>query len=354
MASARYETLYELADKECESARSEICKRMLSWTGIDPRYANRTQSPLPSRLVRKESEWLSDTVAVQEIIRQFNRDTGLTNQQSLGIRGWECGMCQMVDLTKSSVCKVLPFILCAYLYNFPFNKFVQCYLKDVGIGCAREKFFSGIEKDERIENRESVKIGKLLRGEVVNLARMCKDIFRLMDWFQFPEIIACEMFGYMLNYFEERPTYLLPSNLAGKFKRNIHTLIMDTSEGPLEREAPPSGYERYEKWTIYGLFFGMYVSISNCADKWPDYFAAKPDPVMCWILITSALQDIGGKEWIKSEAATLPQDDLLKVVDERILELHDFLKPLPRVDQNGEVITKRAMRKLVGKPGKNI
>ena len=357
MASARYETLYELAVKECESAYSEICKRLFGWAGIDLQFTERGLSP--KRLERKESEWLSDTVAVQEIIRQFNKDTGLEYQQSLGVRGWECGISQMVDLTKSSVCKVLPFILSAYLYNFPFNKFVQCYLKQVGIGSAREKFFSGIEKDESIENEESAGIGKLLRGEVANLARMRKNIFRLVDRFQFPEgIITCEMSGYMRNYFGERPTYLLPSNLADKFKRNIHTSIMDTSEGSLERETPPSGYERYEKWTIYGLFCDLYVSISNCADKWPNYFAGKPDPVMFWILITSILQDGREKEWIKSEVATLPQDDLLKVVDERILELHlelhDFLKPLRRVGQNGEVITKKAMRKLVGKPGEDI
>lgn len=349
MASARYETLYKQAVEACMNARSEICNRLFNWTGIDLQYTDYTKST--PRLKRRESVWLPDNKAVYEIIRKFNQDVGLVNQRNLGIRGWECGMCQMVDLSKRPVCKMLPFLLSAYLYNFPSNKFVQCYLKQAGIESAQKPFFSGIEKDDSIENEELMEgIEKLLRGKVANLARMRKEIFCLMDRFCFPEIVTCEMSGHRCNSFGERPTYLLPSNLANKFKRNTHTLIMDTSDGPLKGEAPPAGYDRYERWTIYDIFFALYVSISDCATKYPDYFAAKPDSVMCWILMTNALQDSKEIEEIESAVEVRSQDDLIEVYDKRIRELHDrklhnVLKPIPAISPEG--MSTRDMRKLV-------
>lgn len=319
MASAGYEMLYNLAVEEYQSAHSEILNRLFCWAGIDPQYTDCTKSA--KRLKRNESILLSDTTAVQAIICQFHKDIGVKEQQDYGIRGWECGMCQILDLTKDSVCKILPFLLCAYLYNFPFNKFVQCYIREVGITKALEYSFSGIENAE-----EAVGIGKLLRGEVTNLARIRMDIFRLADRFQFPETVTYEPYADLLSYSGSKRTYILPSNLSvDKFKRNC-LITLPMTKGKIDYTVPwvapvtAKGYERYRKWIIYTFFYVFYVGISNCAEEYPDHFAAKPDPALCWFLLTNDLQDNKWIEMTKSSVEALSYNDAVKAIDIGIRE----------------------------------
>lgn len=321
MASAGYEMLYNLAVEEHRSAHSEILNRLFCWAGIDQQYTDCTKST--KRLKRNKSIWLPDTTAVQEIICQFHKDNSFMTQQSYGIRGWECGMCQMLDLTKDSVCKILPFLLCAYLYNFPFNKFVQCYLKEAGIRNALDYSFFSRENAE-----QTVGIGKLLQGEVTNLARMRKEIFRLADRFQFPETVTCEPYADLLSDSGSIRTFILPSNLVDvdKFKLNCSISLPRTKDGGIDYKVPwaahvtAKGYERYRKWTIYSFFYDFYVGISNCAEEYPDHFAAKPDPALCWILLTNDLHD---NKWIgmtKPSVEALSYDDAVKTIDIGIRE----------------------------------
>ena len=50
-------------------------------------------------------------------IERFSRDFG---RMALGddMKGWECGIAQILDTSNSKVCRYLPYILTAYMYNY--------------------------------------------------------------------------------------------------------------------------------------------------------------------------------------------------------------------------------------------
>lgn len=355
MASARYEKLYKLAIEERDHALSEISIRLFNWAGLDPETGLTKGA---TKRKKHECIWLSekDTEPLQKFIREFNKSLSRKDQGDLGIRGWECGICQMFDFTKSSVCKTFPYLFSAYMYNFPSNsnKFVHHYIEKNGI--SKEKFFSGIEKEVDINGEElgtSVGIGNLLRSKVPNSKKMCEQLIQFVDCFKFPKVIAIKLLTPFPNLFSEQPTYFLPVEHAEEFKRNceLHPIMVRNELAvaalPYEKkmrkkeeeeeekwkyflkvEYPPSGYGLYEKWGFYDLFCNLYLITSALAEKWPDHFAEKPDPVLCWILLISAFNDSKHLKMMEFDLESLSKDELKKATDEMIRDLYKALKEI--------------------------
>ena len=54
---------------------------------------------------------------LQTRIESFSRDFG-TKALGNDMRGWECGLAQILDVSNPKICRYLPYILPAYMYNF--------------------------------------------------------------------------------------------------------------------------------------------------------------------------------------------------------------------------------------------
>lgn len=361
MASAtRYEEQLELADKEYERALSEISVRLFEWAGIDPKYAD-PEVELPKRLTRKKNIWLpeKETKAFREIVFHFYDEMGPIAPFELGIAGWEYGICQMFDISKSSVCKTLPFLLIAYMYNFHSNGFVLDYiqalkkrhikkmgpediiqalktLKKRRIKNIDLEYILGVKKlikateysedlgDANGKHKQVVGIEKLLREKVSNPGRMREELILLAARFKFPEIVQIKLPVPFPGFFGEMLPFFVPEKSEAQFKRECRAHKIYTMESdPIFMDGPPISPCCYGQQDLYRLFCTLYVVISRCAEKSPDCFAAKPDPLLCWLLFTGAIEDNEKIETTKSDCENMSNEDLGKDLDTFIRSIHD-------------------------------
>lgn len=106
-----------------------------------------------------------------------------------GARGWHCGLGQMLDLDKEIVCKTLPYILTAYMYNYnlPKKDFVRRFAAKNEASIDEDVFF-GI-KPHQISEEKMPGIEKLLaRKYVIEGSSDYETLRRLAKLFVFSDV----------------------------------------------------------------------------------------------------------------------------------------------------------------------
>ena len=103
----KYNKIKNLAHEKREAAKTAIENRLEIWA---------------------KAEWIDDTKAVFQIVKRFRKEYIQNDSHERDwLENWECGMCQMIDIQDENVCSLLPYLLTAYVYNFPRNQFVSVF-----------------------------------------------------------------------------------------------------------------------------------------------------------------------------------------------------------------------------------
>lgn len=104
----------------------------------------------------------------QTVVRQFCENGAGDAIEN----GWQCGLGRMLDLREEVVCKAVPYMLTAYMYNYglPRKGFVRAFVKDrtehgEGTDFSQDELF-GISKLEK--EAKQLGIGNLLRGKYID------------------------------------------------------------------------------------------------------------------------------------------------------------------------------------------
>lgn len=249
-----HNTIKSIAKEKRKSAQNAIYNRLERWAN---------------------DEWIDDTEDFFKILERFREEYIHNYSREIDcLENWECGLCQIIDLQDENVCALLPYLLTAYVYNFPRNKFVTGFLALAKISGIKEdlSFWSARTKDEnyalllkRDETGEDLTygIGKLLASACVlsnrgglhaNLKKglsNCKKRFCVSGIHRYPE--DDDPYNYYL---------ILPDRSK--------TFFRDVKKSDRDRPIPGSAlarderlYYSYREERLMEIFFSFYAISHN-------------------------------------------------------------------------------------------
>lgn len=196
-----YARTKSLAEEKRESAHIAIQGRLRSWS---------------------ERTWIQNTDSFFRVLERFRREYIQNDSFEMKcLEYWECGLGQILDLHEKEICSLLPYLLTAYVYNFPHknNKFVLDFLeivkknkidKEFDWSARREEDFQRdlIQKDEYY-----YAIGKLLTSSCDLFSPSSTERKRHAGRFLFPKIVQFDVdFGSLADDMSE--------NLSVQFIQN--------------------------------------------------------------------------------------------------------------------------------------
>lgn len=231
----------------------------------------------------------------------------------------------MVDITNASVCKVLPYLITSYIYNFHRNEFVKGYCKEIGGNIVssdslHEKehiYYSGAsckhdfigainEKDKKHPMQD------LLRGKKLEIQNPNNvDYERIPLLFDFGEDLVYQRYG---------DEYILPEDKASDFADKVKEASSHwQSADGLPRAPQVAAVEEYVLYradTIFEIFSCLYHIIDYQATSENSHFMAAPDPLLCLILLANALQDEITTQLARSVEEVLDETNICKIKSE--------------------------------------
>ena len=242
-----------------------------------------------SRLLDWENGlWLKNTDGLFKILNEFDgrffSDKYLL--EGTGLLGWGCGLCQILDLSNKNICRVLPYLLTAYLFNFPDNKFVHTFLRSVRdkpleksllYGNSEDKSGKALDKDEY-----HIGIGKLLSNQPDgSVTRANNQRTLLAQRFRFGDAKSINSF-------------FLPAFRYSPFSKKLKAEIERETKGeprPLVLKGLRDNYKLYSKDFLITIF--SYFHKISC-----EYADEKPDALL-YILLIDTLQDDESISYLK-------------------------------------------------------
>lgn len=263
------------------------------------------------------AKFYNKTKKIGDVIKKSRKMKTTLSAEKL--TGWECGLCQMIDITNKDVCELLPFLLTAYIYNFPKNQFVSCYLEVLKKRKKKydytDDWFCGLDIPEFESDDEFQGIGKLLNLQMDDSKRDRNERENLIRRFRFPKTQRC---GYKKIdpehekvVFSCNPgmTYIMPLTSNGKGGVKRQKYLEEYLEGSLPAPDPSNpGPYLFAAWNYYHIpgtekytlsfiinIFATWDSILfkhiNHSDERQEktFFACEPDFLKCWILLCDAL-----------------------------------------------------------------
>jgi len=236
--------------------------------------------------------WLDES-AVQETRKCFSdfyRYFGKKELKDLEIDGWECGLGQILNLKDSRICKVLPFILTAYMYNFSITKnekFVRGFIKriDPSYLSHNDDFFFG---GKAFDGGEDYGIGGFLNGSIKLDSRVIEEFAKR---FRFPETKE----QVLQTGFGEKSVYIIPAEKEIAFSAGIKGAIWidDGVKGgnKVKYYTPGEDMKKYEQSRFFDIFLVWYHVLKLAANpvRRQAILVCSPDPVSNFRLIQSAL-----------------------------------------------------------------
>lgn len=192
----------------------------MEWIDIDESL-QKIQESVYSRLIAwaKKTSFSEDIMKYsQTVVRQFcENGAGDTIEN-----GWQCGLGQMLDLREEVVCKTVPYMLTAYMYNYglPRKDFVRAFVEDrtehgKGTDFSQDELFGiSILKKET----KQLGIGNLLRGEYINSdagGSYKTPLLHLSKLFSFSGVKLYWATGQNVAYPFEPQKYIIPKGYGG-------------------------------------------------------------------------------------------------------------------------------------------
>ena len=239
--------------------------------------------------------WLeTDAVrSTQKCFSDFYRYFGKKNLSDLEIDGWECGLGQILDLTDPRICKVLPYLLTAYMYNFAASKsekYVRNFVKDVPQAQRTYKDDSFFGVRHSIEMNCSYGIGKLFCGEVPsNDPKWQEEIKGFSERFRFPQTIKKTL----QTGFSCKVNYVIPAEKESSFSAGIkeNVWIDYDTNAKLKCYTPAASMEKFERDRFFNIFIVWYHVLKLASEPVHRRIILRysPDPVSNFYLIQSAL-----------------------------------------------------------------
>lgn len=268
-------------------------------------YAFESMKKATNSLSYRTHEWATGNIIssdrgleLKKCISKFYTKIKKTTLANESLTGWECGLCQIIDITNEDVCKLLPFLLTAYIFNFPQNEFVTCYLKQLEKNHKKYKhtddWFCGIEISMDANDNEFIGIGKLLNKQMHNDSRNKEALFRLIQRFQFPKTTHC--FN-KKGLFNSQMFYIMPQSRAKKQQKYLDSYFAEITYEKGKTFAPfdyvPKNTKYSYAFIINILFTWDYVFYnyinSQTKRQLGTSFACPPDFLLCWILFCESL-----------------------------------------------------------------
>lgn len=344
----KYDIIKSYAKRRHKKALNAVYSRLLNWAGL-------TWYPSAKEYRENNPVWLEETETAElfYILKDFRRIIGLKAQAKVGkgmlkradaegntvdieidrpgIRGWQCGVCQMIDVQNEAICEVLPVLLTAYVYNFPDNILVHKFLEDNPFK-GRNEYIYGAKycQADLSAADEATGFAKLMFQMITyeDLA-IINDIFIN---FNFSKFLPCSL----KDTWAGPQIYLIPQGIKDDFisctkEKYLSSRAWRKSSIGRHKlhscEVAPAGFDFYYKDTFFGILGYFYTSICKFAKRKGSFFAKTPNPLFCWILANQTLHDCEGLKHIKQNCNQHTEKELLFFYDKVIRKAYDDAKP---------------------------
>ena len=215
------------------------------------------------------------------------------------LKGWECGLYQVLDISRREICEMLPILLTAYMYNYVRKKvpFVQRFLQTEVPSAWKSNcnflnpnpYFIGKYPDENSSESADTGIGKLL-------FQQCDvsegELKRYANTFVFPALQEVKLTTPWSDGTLYVDKYILPKEGQSVFWRNVHKKNWRTLSGEKIREERYSG-KRFEFTPICLRMLGyrwMYITsiiMSGDNQEFSTSFACEPNLYECYRVLMS-------------------------------------------------------------------
>lgn len=247
------------------------------------------------------------------------------------LENWECGIPQIIDIRDESVCSLLPYLLTAYIYNFPHAKFVTGFLallKQRGldreinwITCKEEDFGNKLASDESF----SFGIGNLF-SLTVEVPDNTPNRYKL------PNILRTELsthanrfcFPDIHRYPDDNDPDLYHLILTSESLASSYEAKAGKGDRPFPMSALVNGDPNYDlciERRLFNIFLFLYgVSSDILKNKYDS-----PDSLYNSVLI---INDLNNQVWISHLKAFLEnesQKDITDALSEEIYSVYEQL-----------------------------
>lgn len=245
-------------------------------------------------LWRNESETadIKGDKNIAEYISIFHKNIGkcIIQVHPLIVNGFSCGLGRMLDTSQKDQAELMPYLLTAYMVNFPKNKFVKNYLSKCQEAVSESKNVSleKIRVDKRKESKEKdspiMGIEHLLsHEEPSNPKAFTKEFDRLANRFRFHS----ESMEIISPYFLPPKYFIIPKHGAATFTRKLASQHffeqLDTDERKIVKVY--TGFKNkddvsqiYDCELITNIFVVWYASICEYLE---DSNSIVPDAYKC-------------------------------------------------------------------------
>ena len=216
------------------------------------------------------------------------------------LKGWECGLYQVLDISRREICEMLPILLTAYMYNYVRKKvpFVQRFLQTEVPSTWKSDcnflnpnpYFIGKYPDENSSESVDTGIGKLLFQQCdVSEA----ELEKYANTFTFPALQEVKLtmdFPDGTSYVTKE--YLLPKEGQSMFWRNVRKRNLCTISEEKVREERYSG-KRFEftpeclRTLGYRWMYITSIIMSGDNQEFSTSFACEPNLYECYRLLMS-------------------------------------------------------------------
>lgn len=272
---------------------------------------------------------------ISAFYKKFEEDTILDELEE-NFSGWECGLCQMIDITNKNVCELLPFLLTAYIYNFPKNQFVSSYLKSLKENNKKysytDDWFCGLEIPEAENDNEFVGIGKLLNQQMRKSERNKEQLSRLKDRFHFPQTVH-SFYGRDESKLESSDSvnskryYIMPEIEAEKqqkylerYYKKVKKIAKGQLYAPMNRTFRNTKYSLDFIIDIFATWDEVLSEHFSNQNKNVERtsFACAPDHLQSWILLCDELKLNFEIEEMKSLCNVCSDSELQEKIESRV------------------------------------
>ena len=216
------------------------------------------------------------------------------------LAGWECGLYQVLDISREDICKVLPILLTAYSFNYARHKipFIQKFLAhgtpnswgSIGPLTPNSYYIGEYPDDNSQEIAMDIGIGKLLSGFGGASEQELKNYATA---FCFEDLQTVSLMTTSPNNIVIATSeYIIPKKGQSVFFKNVHKKSWRTDSGEKikkeiyegERfEFSPSGLLELGLSWMHVVYVAAKDNIQSAASRQQEAdFACKPDLYACY------------------------------------------------------------------------